>query len=47
MITMRIVLVLDVEKVAYELPSHFAKFRAPQANNDASTPSANVQKTFF
>ena len=35
MITMRIVLVLDVKKVAYELYGSHAKLEVPQAGNDS------------
>ena len=38
MITMRIVWVLYVKKVANELPYPFAKVRAPQADIDSSNP---------
>ena len=36
LITMKIVWVLDVKKVAYELSCPFAKVGAPQADNDSS-----------
>ena len=45
MITMRIVRVLDVKKVVYELPGTFAG--APQSDNDSSKPPENCHKKFF
>ena len=45
---MRIVWVLYVKKVAYELNGPFAKVGAPQADNDSSNPPENIhKKTFF
>ena len=41
--TMRIVWVLDVKKVAYELSGPFA----PQADNDSSSPPEDFHKTFL
>ena len=35
--TMEIVRLLDVKKVAYELPGPFAKVGAPHAGNDSSS----------
>ena len=42
----KIVWVLDVDEVAYEMSSHFAKVGAQQADNDSSNPSENFHKNF-
>ena len=47
MITMRIVWVLDVKKVANELSSPFAKVGAPRSDNDNSNPPENFHKNVF
>ena len=41
MTNMRIVCVLNVRKVAYEMSGRFAEVRAPQADNDSSNPTEN------
>ena len=46
MITMRILRVLDVEKVAYELSGSFARVGAPQADNDTKGPE-DFHKNIF
>ena len=46
-IIMRIVLVLDVRKVANELSGPFAKVGAAQAENGSSNPSEFFHKNIF
>ena len=43
-VTMCIVLVLDVKKVAYELSVAFAKVEDPPADNDSSMTPENVHR---
>ena len=46
-ITMKIVRVLDVKKVVYDLSGPFAKIGAPEADNDSSSRPENfLQKSF-
>ena len=47
MITMRIVLVLGVKKVAFELSVPFATVGAQQADNDSINPPENGHKNVF
>ena len=47
MITGRIVWVSDVKKVVYEPTDPFAKFEAPQADNDSTDPPENAHKNVF
>ena len=47
LITMRIVWVLDVKKVVYELSGPFARVGAPQADNDSSNRSESFIKKIF
>ena len=44
MITMGIVWVLDIKKVAYELSGPFAKVGPPQADNGSNKPPENFRK---
>ena len=44
MITLRIVRVLDIKKVAYELAGPSAEIVSPQANNDSSNPQEKIHK---
>ena len=47
MITMRIMLVLDDNKLSYELSGHFAKVGDPHAVNDSSILPENFHKNVF
>ena len=46
-ITVRILVILDVIKVAYELSGPFAQIEAPQADNSSSTSPENFNKNVF
>ena len=47
MIAMRIVCVLNVMKVAYEISGPFAEVRAPQTDNDSSDRTENFHINIF
>ena len=47
MIPMKIVCVLAVNKVSYDLSGPFAKFGASQADNDTSNPPDFFHKNIF
>ena len=47
MITMGIVWVLDVKRVAFELSGSYAKVELPQADNDSRNSPENFQKKVF
>ena len=44
---MRIVRVLDVKKVAYDLSCPFSKGGAPEADNDSNNPHESFYKHVF
>ena len=46
-VTLKIVWVFDVKKVAYELSATFAKAGAPQANNDSNNRPEIFHKKIF
>ena len=47
MTNMRIVCVLNVRKVAYEMSGRFAEVRAPQADNDSSNHPEMYHENVF